>query len=105
MYTARTVCLLNASVTGSNPVFISVQVNWDAEKECFQTFAYECSCFYRIQHDPFLIDSSEGRRGGNEEGERRGGEEEEESHSQAASQDPETASQREGDGQVCFAID
>ena len=80
-------------------------MNWDAEQECFQTFAYECSCFYRIQHDPFLIDGSEGRRGGNEEGGREGGgREEEESSSQAASQDPDTASQREGDVQVCVQV-
>ena len=94
-----------ASDTGSYPVFISGQVNWDAEQECFQTFAYECSCFYRIQHDPFLIDGSEGKRGGDEEGGREeGGREEEESSSQAASQDPETARQREGAVQVCVQV-
>lgn len=36
-----------------------MQVNWDSEKECFQTFAEECANFYCIQHDPFLLDSSE----------------------------------------------
>lgn len=40
------------------------QVNWDEEKECFETFAQECSLFYSIQNDPYLIDSSEEEQGG-----------------------------------------
>ena len=32
-------------------------MEWDSEKECFQTFAQECANFYCIQHDPFLLDS------------------------------------------------
>lgn len=34
-------------------------MEWDSEKECFQTFAQECANFYCIQHDPFLLDSTE----------------------------------------------
>ena len=33
-------------------------MNWDEEKECFQSFANECGLFYGIQYDPFLLDSS-----------------------------------------------
>ena len=69
-------------------------MNWDAEQECFQTLAYECSSFYRIQHDPFLVDSSEGR-GDKKEG--RGGEGES-SRSQMESQ--AGASPMAGDFQV-----
>ncbi len=35
------------------------QVDWDGEKECFQQFSHECSSFYSLQHDPFLLDSME----------------------------------------------
>ena len=34
-------------------------MDWDSEKECFHTFAQECANFYCIQHDPFLLDSTE----------------------------------------------
>ena len=33
-------------------------MNWDEEKECFQSLANECGLFYGIQYDPFLLDSS-----------------------------------------------
>lgn len=36
------------------PIF---QVNWENEKECFQSLATECSLFYSIQHDTFLLDN------------------------------------------------
>ena len=38
---------------------IPIQVEWETEKECFQTFAQECGNFYCTQHDPFLLDSAE----------------------------------------------
>ena len=34
-------------------------MNWEEEKECFQKIATEFGWFYGIQHDPFLLDSSE----------------------------------------------
>ena len=36
-----------------------LQVNWEEEGECFRTVATELGWFYGIQHDPFLLDSSE----------------------------------------------
>ncbi len=44
-----------ASITGLS----FVQVNWDNEKECFQTLAAETSDFYSIRNDPFLLDTQE----------------------------------------------
>ena len=38
---------------------LKTQVNWDKEKECFQTLAVETSSFYSLQYDPFLLDSQE----------------------------------------------
>ena len=40
-------------------VLCHLQVNWDEEKQCFQTLANELGLFYGIQRDPFLLDSSE----------------------------------------------
>ena len=34
-------------------------MNWEEEKACFDSLANECGWFYGIQHDPFLLDSSE----------------------------------------------
>lgn len=34
-------------------------MEWETEKECFQTFAQECGNFYCTLHDPFLLDSAE----------------------------------------------
>ena len=34
-------------------------MEWETERECFQTFAQECANFYCTLHDPFLLDSSE----------------------------------------------
>nr|XP_054753016.1 DNA mismatch repair protein Mlh1-like [Lytechinus pictus] len=42
------------------PMFIlrlATEVDWDSEKECFQTFAKECSLFYRIQKNLKLADT------------------------------------------------
>lgn len=36
-----------------------MKVNWEEEKECFQSLANECGLFYGLQHDPLLLDSSE----------------------------------------------
>lgn len=30
-------------------------MDWDKEKDCFQSLATEYSTFYSIQHDPFLL--------------------------------------------------
>lgn len=35
-----------------------MQVNWDAEQECFESFSRELSSFYAVQYDPYLVDSS-----------------------------------------------
>lgn len=37
-----------------------MQVNWSSEKNCFLTFAKECSSFYSIQYDPFLLECAAG---------------------------------------------
>ena len=54
---------------------ILLQVNWEEEKECFQTLATELGQFYGLNHDPFLVDSSEEETSGEEK--ERGGEREE----------------------------
>ena len=53
-------------------------MEWETEKECFQTFAQECANLYCTQHDPFLLDSSE-------EGENTGSSSSSESKASAAS--------------------
>lgn len=40
-------------------MLINSQVDWDREKQCFEQFSRECSSFYGLQHDPFLLDSME----------------------------------------------
>lgn len=39
-------------------------MNWEEEKECFQSLANECGLFYGLQHDPLLLDSSEKKKKG-----------------------------------------
>ena len=34
-----------------------LQVDWEREENCFESFSQECSHFYAITHDPFLSDS------------------------------------------------
>ena len=34
-----------------------LQVDWDREEKCFDSISRECSRFYSIDHDPFLVDS------------------------------------------------
>lgn len=40
--------------------FCAFQVDWDTEKECFQTFAKECSLFYAFKPDPYGSENSNG---------------------------------------------
>ena len=40
-----------------NREYILLQVDWDREEKCFESFSRECSRFYTIDHDPFLADS------------------------------------------------
>lgn len=57
MYVCKCAC---QHVTGCyNSVCALIQVEWETEKECFQTFAQECANFYCTLHDPFLLDSAE----------------------------------------------
>ena len=34
-----------------------LQVDWDREEKCFDSISRECSRFYSIDHEPFLVDS------------------------------------------------
>ena len=34
-------------------MLLFVQVDWETEKECFATFAKECSIFYSFKPDPY----------------------------------------------------
>ena len=37
-----------------------IQVDWDAEQPCFETFARECSRFYAMKPDPFTVEDETG---------------------------------------------
>ena len=71
---------------------ILLQVNWEEEKECFQTLATELGQFYGLNHDPFLVDSSEEETRG--EDKERGGEREGE-EGREKSQEKERRQERE----------
>ena len=38
--------------------FSTIQVDWETEEGCFQTFAHECSRFYALKPDPFQNDDN-----------------------------------------------
>ena len=38
--------------------FSTIQVDWESEERCFQTFAQECSRFYAFKPDPFQNDGN-----------------------------------------------
>jgi DNA mismatch repair protein MLH1 len=45
---------------------IFLQVHWETEKECFQTFAKECSSFYAFKPDPYTGEAASENGHGND---------------------------------------
>ena len=51
-------CFAAPEVRSLFNVELFLQVDWTSEKECFQTFAKECSLFYAFKPDPFTAEET-----------------------------------------------
>ena len=44
-----------------------LQVDWESEQACFETFARECGRFYSFKPDPFAVENETGQMSGTDD--------------------------------------